>query len=195
MPELAGLLTRNFGLPRKTPATVLFGVIIGLALLAVFVMSALPQSMFHTVDVWTADVLGWLLGLGVPSFPRGNSVTYSLAGQFRTLTVGYGCDGLLAGAIVLAAILPFPSRLLTKLAGLGLGLTLVLVVNQVRLIGLAVALRYLPAEEFEFYHVVVGQIFVLLVVCIYWSAWTRHALKPWIRKPDAEPEPQPEAAT
>ena len=114
------------------------------------------------VDIILHDVTMWVTFQGV----------------VRNIAIGYGCDGALAYLILASAVLPFPCSWKAKLIGLSGGLLFVFIINQMRVAGLVVALYIVKDyNDFSFYHTVVGQIFAIVMVFIFWNFWAARIVK------------------
>ena len=163
--------------PTANPA-ILFAAIVLLALSFVLLLAMFGARLIQGADELTAVVLGRLLALtGVGVRTHQGLLVLSACGRTRQMRVGYGCDGVLAYAILASAILPFPCRFRAKLTGLAAGMVAVAVINQVRLLGLTVALFLVDAAQFRFWHYWPGQFFVILMVFLYWNAWSLRAIR------------------
>ena len=93
------------------------------------------------------------------------------------LDIVRGCDGSGVLFIVAAATLAFATSVKRKLVGLLLGIVLVYVINQIRIVGLyfVVANR---VEWFPFLHTYVAPTFIIVLVCLYFAWWTKWAVGP-----------------
>ncbi len=160
--------------------TALFIAIIVLAMTFVGLMS-LPQSeaLLRPVDQFTATSFAAIMSLfGMDCKSQGILLTLQLGGTYKSILVGYGCDGVQAYLILISAILPFPCSLRQKFLGLLNGLIFVFVINQIRLLGLILILYVIKdAEDFAFYHTGVGQVYALVLIFIYWSYWASKVVK------------------
>lgn len=173
---MAGL-TRVFyaadGRPRTAKLPVLFAAIIVIAVGFVGLMVALPKGWIVAVDLVTAHILTFLLrllGAEVTAYGRTLSLTYG--GRVHSMLIGYGCDGVLAYLMLASAILPFPTSWRKRWIGLGAGLAYVVVINQVRLLGLTAVLVFMnDPSKFDFYHLAVGQVFVLVLLFVFLDQW------------------------
>lgn len=101
----------------------------------------------------------------------------SVKSRRAQLDIVRGCDGSGVVFIVAAATLAFATSVRRKLIGLGLGLVLVYVINQIRIVGLyfVVANR---VEWFPFLHTYLAPTLIIVLVCLYFSWWTRWAGQP-----------------
>ncbi|MBD3299698.1 MAG: exosortase H, partial [candidate division Zixibacteria bacterium] len=87
-----------------------------------------------------------------------------------SVTVATGCNGAEAFSLFCAAVLALPTRFTRKLIGLGLGLVGILIVNEIRIIGLVIVAVVRPDYLFEA-HNYVGQTFVIVMGIALWVYW------------------------
>jgi exosortase/archaeosortase family protein len=97
-------------------------------------------------------------------------VDYSLRAPGGGLNILNGCEGMEALFLLSAAfaVVPLPWR--QRLTGLVLGIAIVFVVNQVRILLLFYGYRESPAW-FEALHTTITPIGVVLVISAYFYAW------------------------
>lgn len=177
------------GKPRTANPTVLFLSILVIALLFVVIINVWGDIILPPIDIFTAQLFGLLVEcVGLDSTVNLKTIAISNGSTTKSIIISYGCDGVLAYLILASAILPFPSSLRSRLAGLGLGMLFVIIINQIRLSGL-VAVMFVneSVEDFRFYHTTVGQIFALVMIFIFWQWWAARTLK----KPAPVPQEQP----
>ncbi len=158
---------------------ILFISIILLASFFVFLLTLSPAAFLYPIDKLTAAAFTFfatLTGLDVVLHDVTMWVTFQ--GVVKNIGIGYGCDGVLAYLILVSAIVPFPCSWRAKLIGLSGGLLFVFVINQIRIAGLVVALFIVKDyNDFSFYHTVVGQIFAIVMVFIFWNFWAGRTVK------------------
>ena len=171
--RLARLLYSADGQPRTAKLPVLFAAIIAIAIVFVGLMVVLPKGWIGEIDVWTAHVLTFLLRLlGAEVTVHGRTLAVTHGGRVHSMLIGYGCDGVLAYLMLASAILPFPTAWRTKWIGLGAGLAYVAFINQIRLLGLTAVLVHMDdPSKFDFYHLAVGQVFVLVLLFVFLDQW------------------------
>jgi len=87
-----------------------------------------------------------------------------------------GCNGLFASIILIAAMLAHRAGIRAKLLGVGAGLVVIFLANQVRLVALFWIGRGLP-DFLEPAHVFVGPALMILVALTLWLSWAE-----WIDK-------------
>lgn len=137
-----------------------------------------PAEALHLValNALTADVaLAWLAAAGLPLLREGPLVMH--AGGFVT-EVHQTCTALLPAAWLLAAIALHPARPAPKLAGMLLGLLLVTLLNQCRLVGVIWVGVQAPAL-FALVHDGLAPAALIALTLAYGLAWAR-----WVRRTD-----------
>ncbi len=177
--NLKKLFWREDGKPITANPVILFPAILLTALFFVFLLSISPGTVLLPLDKITAAVFAFLTGLtGLDIKHSDINLWINFRGVLKTISIGYGCDGALAYLILASAILPFPCKLKAKITGLLTGLLFVFVMNQVRVGGLVVALFFVSDEkDFSFYHTVVGQIFAIVMIFLFWNYWAVKTVK------------------
>jgi exosortase/archaeosortase family protein len=159
-----------------------------LALLAGSIaLGALTVDAHAAIDDLTASVfagIGSLLGFDISA-----EAEIILLGEDE-MRVAFGCNGVLAYCVLLSATLPFPCDPKSKFLMLLFGLPYIFVINQLRLVLLAVIMVILTDKsQFDFYHAGVGQPFAMMLVFLYFVAWLH-----WGRpKLQGAPPPEPDA--
>ena len=88
-----------------------------------------------------------------------------------------GCNGVEAMLIFLAAVLAFPASWKSRLAGLGLGILAIQVVNLVRVVALFLTGIYFP-KIFDTSHTVIWQTIVILFGVVLWIFWANRFATP-----------------
>jgi exosortase H (IPTLxxWG-CTERM-specific) len=91
------------------------------------------------------------------------------------VSIHNGCNGLVTGLVLAAAILAFPAPWTTRVAGMVAGLAAIQLANLVRVVALFYTGVYLP-EYFNEAHVVVWQSAVILWAVALWVVWARWAV-------------------
>jgi exosortase family protein XrtM len=103
----------------------------------------------------------------------------TLQTSFGRINIKEGCEGSEGMFLLIAAILPFPARWLSKLAGVCGGVFLMYVMNQLRLLGLVASLRWHRAW-FESLHGLIAPTCIVVAGCIFFFAWVS-AVDPRVR--------------
>jgi len=88
-----------------------------------------------------------------------------------------GCNGVEAMLIFLAAVLAFPASWKSRLAGLGLGILAIQVVNLIRVVALFLTGIYFP-KIFDTSHTVIWQTIVILFGVVLWIFWANRFATP-----------------
>lgn len=125
----------------------------GLALTAVITNATVMSAVVVPFSRWQGQVAAWYLGTA--SLPVG---------------VVPSCSGLDAMSLCVAAILAFPRTWRQRLAGAGVGLVLLLVVNLARIGSLAAAV---DSPWFDILHIVVWPAVLVVVTAAWVYAWMR----------------------
>ncbi len=90
------------------------------------------------------------------------------------VTIYNGCNGLITSLIVLSGILAFPAPRRKKLVGILAGLSIIQLVNLIRIVSLYYIGALMP-EYFNASHIVVWQSLVILAGVVLWIVWARWA--------------------
>ncbi|WP_347985817.1 exosortase family protein XrtM [Methylomonas sp. AM2-LC] len=86
------------------------------------------------------------------------------------LEIVRGCDGAGVLFLVISAILAFPSKLGWKLIGVALGISLIYIINLLRISGLYFVIAYHPGW-FQFIHAYLAPTFMVITSCAYFILW------------------------
>jgi len=98
----------------------------------------------------------------------------SLLTRFGSVGIMEGCEGSDGMFLLIAAVLPFPARWLWKLAGVIGGVTLMYVMNQLRIVALVLTLDWRPGW-FAPLHGLVAPTCIVVAGCIFFFAWASSA--------------------
>ena len=132
--------------------------------------SGLEHFVVHTCTVKPAALLANLLTPGAQASAAG----YVLQAPGVRLNILNGCDGLEALFLVIAAFTVAPGDWRWRLGGMAVGIPVVFVVNQVRILALFYAFRS-SSQLFDALHATVTPIAVVVLVCCYFYAWLAYA--------------------
>lgn len=117
----------------------------------------------------TAEITARLLTvLGARGEVHGEAFVVS---SLATIQIILECTAVFPCMLFVAGVLAFPGGLRPKVVGLGIGLPVILAVNELRLISLFYLGHWFP-ERFEDFHVVVWQPLMVFVTLALWLAWT-----------------------
>lgn len=120
---------------------------------------------------WIARVSGTALSI------LGEEITISgcdLRSPRFAVTIYNGCNGLITSLIVLSGILAFPAPRRAKLVGAVAGLSIIQLVNLIRIVSLYYIGALMP-DFFNASHIVVWQSLVILTGVVLWIGWARWA--------------------
>ena len=121
----------------------------------------------------TASVLALLLNmLGVDAMTNGSIVR--LDGLWMEIVDE--CTGIYEILVYTAAVLAFPTSMKKKAVGIAFGIPLLVLLNMARLICLAFVGIY-SAESFEFVHLYLWQVTLILLIVIVLSIWIYKVVK------------------
>ena len=121
----------------------------------------------------TASVLALLLNmLGVDAMTNGSIVR--LDGLWMEIVDE--CTGIYEILVYTAAVLAFPTSMKKKAVGIAFGIPLLALLNMARLICLAFVGIY-SAESFEFVHLYLWQVTLILLIVIVLSIWIYRVVK------------------
>ena len=89
------------------------------------------------------------------------------------MEVGWGCEAT-DGMITLGAgVLALQMSVLKKIIGFLLGSFVIYVANLCRIVSLYFIHKYGP-QFFDFFHIYVGQIFLMIIAISFFILWARH---------------------
>jgi exosortase family protein XrtM len=143
---------------------VLFAVLFGALQLA------LVRTRAPVADWLVAAPAGWALARALPA----DRVTVH-ANEIRSARVRLdilpGCEGTELFFLLIAGVLAFPAPLRAKLAGLAVGLPLVIALNVLRVAALYVTVRDFPTQ-FELVHGYVAPTAFVALLGVFFLGWT-----------------------
>jgi archaeosortase B (VPXXXP-CTERM-specific) len=142
-------------------------VFIGILGLAIFINERYPKFVEVHFSKWTASTSGLLMRiLGMGGEVDGIHIT----NRYCRFHIIGECTAYYPLAIFLGATLAFPVRWWRKLLGIVLGIPLLLIVNQARLITLCYIYRWYP-DLFDAIHALVWQAMMIFFTVIVWILW------------------------
>lgn len=130
----------------------------------------LEYFVIHTCTVTPAALLANLLTPGV----RASASGYVLQAPGGGLNILNGCEGLEALFLVMAAFTVTSLEWRRRSAGMAVGMLVVFVVNQARILTLFYAFRASP-PLFDTLHAAVTPVAFIVIICCYFYAWLAHA--------------------
>lgn len=132
----------------------------------------------HLLDPFTAALASVTAALFRAVGSDASAFGQSIRLSDTTVTVATGCNGTEALSLFCAAVLAFPTRVRQKILGLGIGILGILIVNELRIIGLVIVAVVRPDYLFEA-HNYIGQTFVIVMGAAIWVYWAeRYATIP-----------------
>lgn len=153
-----------------------FGLLMGLFYL--FTLTMLYDKYIAAIYLnLNARAAGWVIGLfGFDVRVLENN----LIGPGFSLNIKRGCDASGPIALFVAGVLAFIGSWRSKIIGIILGVTLLIILNFVRIITLFFIQHYLP-DLFHFIHVDVWQALFVFISLILWIVWMEWATRPSTR--------------
>ncbi|MDY6905449.1 MAG: exosortase H [Thermodesulfobacteriota bacterium] len=149
------------------------GVFLLLAGVLFFLLNWLPSGNIDPLNVYTARMTAMLVKLmGIDVVVREAFVS---AGSF-SIKVIPECTAIFVVILYFAFVMAYPASIRQKAMGLLFGIPVLVVVNMVRLVGIfLIGMHY--RALFEYAHVYIGQIFMILLVLsisLIWLRWVVH---------------------
>ncbi len=158
---------------RELQFLILFVVLLG----AGFTLISLNWVNDHAIEPFTAGIASAsrvaLDGLGQHVTQNGTI----LRNARFAVNIRNGCNGVEAMLIFLAAVLAFPASWKSRLAGLGLGILAIQLVNLIRVVALFLTGVYFP-RIFDTSHTVIWQTIVILFGVLLWIFWANRFAAP-----------------
>jgi exosortase H (IPTLxxWG-CTERM-specific) len=168
---------------REITFLVLFLVLLG----GSFALISLNWVNDRVIEPFTAQVAR-ASGVGLNLLGQHVALQGTIIQSHRfAVNIRNGCNGVEAMLIFLAAVLAFPASWRSRLAGLGLGIVAIQLVNLVRVIVLFLTGVYFP-KIFDASHTVIWQSIVILFGVLLWILWANRWGTPSIAPPETLPE-------
>lgn len=179
-PKPASLASGSFWQRNRRELTflILFVVILG----GSFTLISVNWVNDHAIEPFTAGIArlsGGVLHL------LGQNVTMAgtiIRSPRFAVNIRNGCNGIEAMLIFIAAVLAFPASWKSRLAGLGLGILAIQVVNLIRVVALFLTGVYFP-KIFDTSHTVIWQTIVILCGVLLWIFWANRFATPPAHEP------------
>jgi exosortase/archaeosortase family protein len=99
-----------------------------------------------------------------------------LVGSAASLNVAKGCDGIEVTALYLTGVLLMPFSRRSKLIGFGVGFSVLVLLNLIRITGLYWVQNYWPSS-FDFLHLHGGFALFTIVALLLWMTWVNWAMR------------------
>ena len=136
----------------------------------------LRERYIHVVDAMAAGT-AWVEYQAFGLFSDSVSLTDKvIVFQGFAVKIIEECTGIYEVLIFVAAVLAFPTTIVKKLIGLGMGVPLLYAFNVVRIAVLILVGRYLP-EWFDFMHLYFWQATLILMITSVWLLWIIKVVK------------------
>lgn len=159
-------------------------IFVGLVFLMVILFYLIYRNAWAEAYVFTplvnlyAAIAGELLNvLGYGVHVSGDLISSS----GFAVSVKKGCDAAEPMAIFIAGIIAFPALVRNKLTGLILGLSILFLLNLVRIMSLFMMGIHSP-DFFETMHLAVWQVVFIIVAMLLWYLWLRYMVNRTAKK-------------
>ena len=125
------------------------------------------SAAFKHIITFTARITGLILGvLGTPAEANGTLVS---SDDFAVTIIGE-CTGIVPMLIFLSAVVAYPCGIKHKLAGMGMGIVALYLLNLIRIVSLFSIGSSYP-DFLETAHMVLWQGLMILLALILWLFW------------------------
>lgn len=154
-----------------------FGLFV-LLLVVLFVAELTPPVQKAVVMPWTATlaaISAWVVGVFDPQVVSYGKILQH-AGTGVGVSIEAGCNGIEACIILIAGMLAYPAPWRMKLAGLAIGIVAIQSVNVLRVITLFYLADW-DRQWFEFAHLYLWQVLIMLDVLVVWLLWIRYVAR------------------
>jgi exosortase/archaeosortase family protein len=132
------------------------------------------QNHLQTVEQGIAAASTWIARrIGSAAvLARGNYINVSGV----TLNINHECTGVFVLFVLVSFIVAYPARLTAKAVGIVAGVTVLSLINVIRIATLVRVVEYYP-EAFDYFHEYVWQGAFLMLVTLYSITWVE-----WVRR-------------
>jgi exosortase/archaeosortase family protein len=152
-----------------------FALVFFLCLLGFSVLSVATalQNHLHTAEIAFAASATWMAQrAGSSATVHGNIISVNTL----SLDINHECTGVFVFFVLISFIAAYPARLHAKLFGIVVGITLLSLINMIRIATLVRIMEFYP-NLFEYFHEYVWQGAFLMLVTLYALAWVE-----WVRR-------------
>lgn len=152
-----------------------FALIFFLCLLGFSVLSVATalQNHLHTAETALAGSATWLAQrLGSGATVHDNIISV----QTLSLNINHECTGVFVLFVLVSFITAYPARLRAKLVGMAVGITLLSLINMIRISTLVRIMEFYP-NLFVYFHEYIWQGAFLMLVTLYAVTWVE-----WVRR-------------
>ena len=138
------------------------------AALNLLIWAASVNGLIARLELLTTRAVEPLIAaVGIPVVMTGNLLRLTN----HTLAIDFDCTAITLMALYVAIVVAYPLNWLQRLQAVLLGLPVIFVVNQLRLLGVAVASEYLPESQFYFVHDYLFMVVMVFTVLALWLFW------------------------
>lgn len=151
---------------------------LGLVVLMVILFYLMYQNAWAEAFVFNplANIYAVISGKIIEGLGYGVNVSGDLIYSTEfSVSIKKGCDAAEPMAIFIAAIVAFPASIRNKFSGLVLGLSILFLLNIVRIISLYMLGIYAP-DFFETMHLAIWQVVFIIVAIVLWYLWLRYVV-------------------
>jgi exosortase/archaeosortase family protein len=151
-------------------ALVFFLCLLGFSALSV---ATALQNHLHTAETGFAASATWMAQrVGSGATVHGNIIKVNTL----SLNINHECTGVFVLFVLVSFITAYPARLHAKLLGMVVGITLLSLINMIRIATLVRIMEFYP-NLFVYFHEYVWQGAFLMLVTLYAVAWVE-----WVRR-------------
>lgn len=125
------------------------------------------------IDIATVKPSVWLINK-IDTHEHVQAKGSSLISPQVRLSVLSGCEGTESMFLVIAAVMAFRSSWLYKLVGLVLGISIIYLANQIRIVALYFAFRY-DRDLFSALHGYIAPTLIIAIGCLFYLWWMQWA--------------------
>lgn len=143
-------------------------------LLALFAAELTPPGQAWVVEPWTSIVARTATAVATlfdPSVMASGAALVSMKTGFA-VTIVAGCNGLEAMIVLVAAVIAYPAPWKNRFIGLAAGSAAIAALNLVRIVSLFYIGQW-NLTAFEWAHLYVWQVLIMLDALIVWLVWLR----------------------
>ena len=150
-------------------SAVAIGLFIMYAAIGFWLLSTqfVARNFHEPLTGFVARTAGWLFRL-FGADTAGSGTVLSVGGT--SFSIAFGCNGLVALVIYIAALLASPFTWKSKIGGLVVGFIGNYIINQIRIIGLFLA-AMIGEQQFQYAHTIIGQTFVIVLTMALFLWW------------------------
>jgi len=130
------------------------------------------QHVVRPVSAWIASASGAVLRVARERVSVSGTI---IASPCFSVDIQNGCNGLETALFLIAAVLAFPATARQRLIATILGVTLIEIVNLIRVVTLYLVGCH-RREWFESFHLAIWQTIVFATAVIFFAAWSRRAV-------------------